>query len=68
MPDRSEVREIRLSADLCTAAEARFTGRFNNIEELLTFLLRELTRDDVVKLDESERQIIEERLKDLGYL
>jgi hypothetical protein len=64
----SELREIRLSAELCAAAETRFAGRFGSIEELLTFLLRELTDPDSVELDESERQIIEERLKDLGYL
>ena len=62
------LREIRLPAELCEAAETRFAGRFQNVEELLTFLLRELTHDDSARLDESERRMIEERLKDLGYL
>lgn len=60
--------EIRLSASLCRAAEEKFGHRFSNIEELLTFVLQELLRDDASRIDESEARIIEERLRDLGYL
>lgn len=64
----AELREIRLPADLCAAAEREFDGRFGSVEELVTFLLREITRGAAVRLDEAEQRIIEERLKELGYM
>lgn len=64
----SECREIKLPADLCVAAERKFAARFGTVEELLTFLLREVTEDAAVRLDEAEQRIIEERLKGLGYI
>lgn len=64
----SESREIRLREDLCAAAEKKFEGRFGNVEELLTFLLREITQDAAVRMDEAEQRMIEERLKNLGYI
>jgi len=63
-----ETRTIRLPVELCTAAETKFHGVFGNIEELLVFILKELTNDDALQADQAEQQIIEERLKDLGYL
>lgn len=62
------VRDIQLSAELCRTAEQRFASRFGGIEEMLTFVLQHLLRDDVAKLDQAEQRIIEERLKDLGYM
>jgi hypothetical protein len=59
---------ISLPTELCASALERYGTRFANIEELLTFLLRELLRDDAMKMDEKEKQILEARLKDLGYL
>jgi hypothetical protein len=61
-------REIRLPADLCQAAEEQFGKRFASLEDLLTFVLRELVRDDAARMDESEAQMIEKRLRDLGYM
>jgi len=49
-------------------AEKQLTGRFENLEALLGFLLQELTKDDASKFDQAEEQIIEQRLKDLGYI
>jgi hypothetical protein len=57
-----------LPEDLCQAAETRFCGRFRGVDELLTFVLKELTRDDALRLDEKEQRIIEERLRGLGYI
>ncbi len=62
------LREVRLPAQLCNDAERRFAARFGNLEQLLTFVLGELLRDDAVKMDQTEQRIIEERLRDLGYL
>jgi hypothetical protein len=61
-------RDLRLPADLCEAAERRFGTHFSNIEELLAFVLKELVREDSRKLDQSDQQMIEDRLRDLGYL
>jgi hypothetical protein len=62
------LREVRLPAQLCNDAERRFAARFDNLEQLLTFVLGELLRDDAAKMDQTEQRIIEERLRDLGYL
>lgn len=64
----TSTREVRLPSDLCEAAERQFGASFSNIQELLVFVLNELVRQDSRKLDESDRQKIEARLRDLGYL
>jgi hypothetical protein len=64
----SDLREIRLPANLCAAAERKFKNRFGSVEDLLRFLLREITEDQAASLDEAEQQMLEARLKDLGYL
>jgi hypothetical protein len=63
-----ETRSIQLSAELCTAAEKKYGKQFANVEEFLRFVLEELVREDVDRLDEAERKFVEQRLKDLGYL
>lgn len=65
---RESTRELRLPAGLCRAAEEKFGKRFGNIEELLIFVLRELLREDAEQRDENESRIIEQRLRDLGYM
>ena len=62
------VREVRLPADLCAAAEQKFSPRFADLEALLVFLLHEVLRDDAAVLDQNEQRIVEERLRDLGYI
>ncbi|PYX85521.1 MAG: hypothetical protein DMG68_17865 [Acidobacteria bacterium] len=64
----SELRNVHLRADLCAAVEQRFARRFAGIESLLTFVLQDLLRDDASKLEKGEEQIIEERLRELGYI
>lgn len=66
MPNR--LREVQLPADLCDEAERRFAAQYGNLEQFLTFLLRELLRDDATKMDEAEQSVIEKRLRDLGYI
>lgn len=62
------IREIRLPSELCDAVEQHFGAQFTNIEDLLVFVLSELIREDSHKLDQSDQQMIEARLRDLGYL
>jgi hypothetical protein len=64
----SEMRKIILPEELCRAAELKFSQRFDTLEELLTATLNELLRDDAVRMDEQEQQIVEARLRALGYV
>jgi len=62
------MRTVSLPAELCMRAEKRFSERFGSLEQLLLFVLRDLMQDDAVQADEAEQRIIEQRLRDLGYL
>jgi hypothetical protein len=64
----NEPRSVQLPADLCAAAEEKFGQRFGSLEALITFVLKELLRDDAARLDEAEQKVVEERLRDLGYI
>jgi len=64
----TEMRAVQLPADLCAAAEKKFGQRFGSLEELLAFVLRDLTRDEANQLDEAEQRLVEHRLRELGYL
>jgi len=64
----SQYRTVNLPEDLCVAAEKFMKGRFESLEALISFLLQEVVKDDVSKFDQAEEQMIEQRLKDLGYI
>jgi hypothetical protein len=64
----TQYRTISLPEDLCAETEKWMAGRFGDLESLLTFLLRELANNDAAKLDQAEEGIIEQRLRDLGYI
>jgi hypothetical protein len=64
----TERRQLSLPEELCAAAEQRFRPSFNNLESLLEFVLRELTRNDAESLDQAEQAMLEERLRNLGYI
>ncbi len=64
----NKTREIRIPADLCSAAETKLGGDFHSIEELVIFLLQELISRDTIALDRADQQAVEERLRDLGYI
>ena len=64
----SPQRQISLPEELCAAAEQHFGSRFETLESLLEFVLRELTRNDAESLDQAEQAILEERLRNLGYI
>jgi len=64
----TQYRTVHLPEELCAAAEKLLAGRFENLEALLSFLLQEIVKDDAAKFDRAEEQMIEQRLKDLGYI
>lgn len=43
-------------------------GRFTGLEALLSFLLQEIVKDDAGRLDQAEEEMVQQRLKDLGYI
>lgn len=62
-------RELRLPTELCEKIEKQIQGsQFATLEEFLTFLLREVASRDSSRLDDQERQAVEQRLRDLGYM
>ena len=64
----SETREVKLPADLCQRVEQIYKQRFGNLEQFLPFVLETLVQSGAAHADEAEREIIEQRLKDLGYI
>lgn len=67
-PLADQFRTVRLPEELCKQAEAWLKGRFENLEALLTFILREAIKDEGRKLDLQEEEMVQQRLRDLGYI
>jgi hypothetical protein len=63
-----EKRQVQLSAELCTAAEERYRSIFSSLDQLLEAVLHELVRDEAARLDEAEENLVQRRLRELGYL
>ncbi len=63
-----DLRNLQLPSNLCERAEQRFGAHFGSVEELLTFVLQQLLRNDATQMDQAEQRILEERLRDLGYI
>jgi hypothetical protein len=63
-----KMRDLRLPEALCEAVEQRFAKRFGNIEEFLIYVSQRLVNDEAEQMDHNEQRIIEDRLKDLGYI
>ncbi len=61
-------RTVNLPEELCATAERLYGSRFSGLEALIVFLLEEITRQDATRMDEEEQRIVEERLKELGYI
>ena len=64
----TQYRTVNLPEDLCAAAEKPMTDRFDSLEALLSFLLQEIAKDEASRLDQAEEQVLEQRLRDLGYI
>jgi hypothetical protein len=67
--DMNTWRDLRLPSELCRAAEELIKDTsFRTLEDFLTFVLRDLTSRRGARAEERERKLVEERLRDLGYL
>jgi hypothetical protein len=64
----TEMRTASLPVELCVRAEEKFGEKFGSLENLLEYVLQHLLRDDAAQADEREHLIIEERLRELGYI
>lgn len=64
----SDTREIVIPAHLYVAAESKFGASFHTVDELVAFILQELISGDTSRLDRADQAMVEQRLKDLGYL
>jgi hypothetical protein len=62
------MRQLQLPSDLCQAAEQKFAQSYGTLQQFLVYVLQQLVRDDAFQMDKLEQSIIEERLRDLGYL
>jgi len=61
-------RIVTLPEDLCGALEHKFGSRFGSLDEFVATALSQLLGDDALVMDAREQQIIEDRLKGLGYI
>ena len=68
MPMPENTRSVELPASLCETVEQRFSAHFGGLEPFLTYVLQELVRDDSKQMDDAERRLVEDRLKNLGYM
>ena len=59
----SDLREVRLPAELCNEAERRFAGASAVWRNFWYFVLRELLRDEAAQMDQAEQRVIEQRLR-----
>ena len=63
-----EFAHLKLPLELCRKVETQvLAGTGTEVEELVVDLLEELTRD-TTSLDNAEDALLEQRLRDLGYL
>jgi len=63
-----DYRTVRLPEELCEEAEKWLNGHFESLEALISFLLQEVVKDDGSKLDRQEEELVQQRLRDLGYI
>lgn len=64
----SQKRTVELPEELCAQIEKEFGKSFASFEDLLVFVMQNLTQGQAAQMDEAERKILERRLRDLGYL
>ena len=63
-----QYRNVRLPEGLCSEADAWLKGRFESLDALIIFALQEIIKDESAKLDQEEEEMVQQRLKDLGYI
>ena len=62
----SEVRDIRLPAELCNDAERCFAARFASVEDLLVFVLQELLRDQALHTFDAKDLTVGSKVFEIG--
>ena len=63
-----QYRIVRLPKELCTEAETWLNGRFESLEALIIFALKEVIKEEGAELDQQEEELVQQRLRDLGYI
>lgn len=61
-------RSVQIPEDLYRTIKDRLGSQFTNVDDFVSYVLREVLREDFPSFDESEQKMIQSRLKDLGYL
>jgi hypothetical protein len=64
----TDFRNVSLPENLCAAAEEKFGQSFGGLQEFLILVLREMVTDRAGSMDEEEQRLVEQRLRELGYL
>jgi len=62
------MRQIQLPEQLCQRIEELYGHQFSGIEACLSFILEHLINDQSTQLDRAEERMVEQRLRDLGYV
>jgi hypothetical protein len=63
-----EMRTVELPEELCGRLEKSFGKTFGTFEDLLVYVIQNLIQDQATEMDEAEQKILEQRLRDLGYM
>jgi hypothetical protein len=63
-----EKRAVELPKELCARLEKTFGKPFASFEDLLVYVMQKLTQEQASQMDEAEQKILEQRLRDLGYM
>ncbi len=61
-------RTVELPEELCARLEKEFGKPFATFEDLLVYVMQKLTQEQAAQMDEAEQKILEQRLRDLGYM
>lgn len=64
----NEIRIVKLPEGLCARLQEEFGASFASLEDILVFVMHQLTLPQAVNKDKNEQEILEQRLRDLGYL
>jgi hypothetical protein len=57
-----------LPEELCARLEKEFGKPFASFEDLMVFVMQKLTQEQAAQMDEADLKILEQRLRDLGYM
>jgi hypothetical protein len=61
-------RTVELPEELCARLEKEFGKPFATFEDLLVYVMQKLTQEQAAQMDAAEQKILEQRLRDLGYM